>query len=238
MTGGEPLTPSKAAEIRLAGATAVNMYASSEVGTIGYGCAGATRVCDDIHILEGSQAVIQYERTTPFGGGSVQSLLFTSLHERAAKILVNVESGDYGVLDTRECGCMFGELGLKRHLHTIRSFDKLTGQGMTFVGTDIVRIIEEVLPARFGGVSTDYQMVELEDVGGQTRLDVIVGLNVGVVDEAQVVDLVLDELSKGSDTNRMMAAVWRERQVLRVRRENPHLTSGGKLLSLHIGKKG
>jgi hypothetical protein len=109
---------------------------------------------------------------------------------------------------------------------------------MTFVGTDIVRIIEEVLPARFGGVSTDYQMVELEDAGGQTRLDVIVGPDVGVVDEAQVVDLVLDELSKGSDTNRMMAAVWRERQVLRVRRESPHLTSGGKLLSLHIGTKG
>jgi len=238
MTGGEPLTPSKAAEIRLSGATAVNMYASSEVGTIGYGCAGATKACDDIHILQGSQAVIQYERNTPFGGGSVQSLLFSSLHERAAKILVNVESGDYGVLDTRECGCMFGELGLKRHLHTIRSFDKLTGQGMTFVGTDIVRIIEEVLPARFGGVSTDYQMVELEDAGGQTRLDVIVGPDVGVVDEAQVVDLVLDELSKGSDTNRMMAAVWRERQVLRVRRESPHLTSGGKLLSLHIGTKG
>lgn len=237
MTGGEPLSPAKNTEIRSAGAHAVNMYASSEMGTIGYGCAGTTPASDDIHVLEGSQAVIQYERATPFGGGVVQSLLFSSLHERSAKILLNVESGDHGVLETRECSCMFGELGLKRHLHTIRSFDKLTGQGMTFVGTDMVRIIEHVLPGRFGGASTDYQMVEREDVEGQTRLDVIVSPDVGAVDEAQVVALVLRELSKGSDTNRMMAEVWRERRVLRVRRERPHLTAGGKLLSLHIEKK-
>jgi hypothetical protein len=214
----------------------VNLYASAEVGTIGYGCAGAKSACDDIHVLDGSQAVIQYDRSTPFGGGPVQSLLFSTVHEWAAKILLNVESGDYGVLETRECGCEFEALGLKRHLHTIRSFDKLTGEGMTFVGTDLVRIIEEVLPQRFGGASTDYQMVEMEEANGRTRLDVLVNPDVGSVDEEDVVRVVLLELSRGSDTNRMMSEVWRERNLLRVRREKPHLSAGGKLLSLHVMK--
>ncbi len=236
VTGGEPLTPAKAAEIGAAGARSVGLYASAEVGTVGFGCAGATTACDDIHVLEGSQAVIQYERPTPFGGGHVHSLLFSSIHERAAKILLNVESGDYGVLETRECGCEFSALGLKRHLHTIRSFDKLTGEGMTFVGTEMVRIIEEALPRQFGGASTDYQMAESEDAGGRTRLDIIVSPDVGTVDEDEIVHLVLRELAKGSDTNRMMAEMWRERNVLRVKRERPHLTAGGKMLPLHIVK--
>jgi len=237
ISGSEPLTPAKARQIRSAGANVVNLYASTDVGTIGYGCAGATTACDDIHILEGSQAVIQHERITPFGGGVVKSLLFSSLYDRAAKILLNVESGDYGVLERRECGCLFGELGFRQHLHTIRSFDKLTGQGMTFVGTDMVRIIEEALPERLGGVSTDYQMVEREDAEGQTRMELFISPDVGAVDEMLAVDLVLTALSQGSDTNRMMAAVWRERRVLKVRRERPQLTSGGKLLSLHIERK-
>jgi len=236
VTGGEPLTPAKAAEIGAVGAHAVGLYASTEVGTIGFGCAGSATACDDIHVLESSHAVIQYERSTPFGGGPVQSLLFTSFHDRAAKILLNVESGDYGVLESRECGCEFGSLGLKRHLHSIRSFDKLTGEGMTFVGTDLVRIIEEVLPQQFGGTSIDYQLVETEGVGGRTRLDVLVSPDVGTVDEDAVVRQVLQQLARGSDTNRMMAEMWREKDVLRVKRERPHLTAGGKLLPLHIMK--
>ncbi|MBN1153236.1 MAG: hypothetical protein JXA58_08490 [Dehalococcoidia bacterium] len=238
MAGAEPLTPAKAKEISRAGARAVSMYASAEVGFIGFGCAGRTTACDDVHILEGSHAVIQHRRDTPFGGGPVQALLFSSIHDRAAKILLNVESGDYGVVETRDCGCELGSLGLRQHIHTIRSFDKLTGEGMTFVGTDFVRLMEEVLPARFGGASTDYQMVEMEDAASHTRMDVLVSPDVGVVDEEELVRVVLLELSRGSDTNRMMADVWRERDVLRVRRERPHVTAAGKLLTLHVMKTG
>ena len=123
---------------------------------------------------------------------------------------------------------------MTQHLHTIRSFDKLTGEGMSFVGTDIVRIIEEVLPSKFGGASTDYQMLEYENAAGLTRLDVVVSPSIGEVDDGEVVSLVLAELARGGDTNRMMAEVWRQGRILRVRREQPYVTPAGKQLSLHI----
>lgn len=234
VVGGEPLTPAKFAEIRQVGAHAINLYAFSEGGIIGYGCAGERHVCDDVHVQQISLAVIQHERQTKFGGGAVNAFLCTTMTDKSSKVLLNVENGDYGVLETRECGCDLGALGLTQHVHTIRSFDKLTGEGMTFVGTDLVRLIEEVLPSRFGGASTDYQMVEVEDVEGRTRLNVVVSPDVGVVDEAEVVNCILAELAAGDDTNRMMAEVWRQGGVLRVKRERPHLTQGGKMLSLHI----
>ncbi len=237
MTSGEPLTPAKSTEVQRAGADALNLYAFAEGGVVGLGCAGAKAECDDVHLLEGSQAVIQRRRDVPFGGGKVDAFLFTTLHERTAKILLNVESGDFGVSEVRHCGCGLEEAGLTRHLHSIRSFDKLTGEGMTFVGTDLVRVIEETLPARFGGSPTDYQMLETEDAAGRTRVDVLVSPDVGDVDEDEVVRLVLSELGRGGETNRMMAEVWRQGGVLRVRRERPHLTAGGKLLSLHIVKE-
>jgi hypothetical protein len=231
--GGEPLTPAKMAEIRSAGADAINIYAFTEAGIVGFGCAGEKQACDDIHLQQDSLTIIQRERSTSFGGGVVNSFLFTSLLERPSRMLLNVESGDYGVLETRQCGCELGDVGLTQHLHTIRSFDKLTGEGMTFVGTDLVRIIEEVLPKRFGGASTDYQMAEMEE-GGRARLDVVVSPEVGTVDEEEVVRVILAELSRGGDTNRMMAEVWRQARVLRVKREKPRLTDAGKLLPLHI----
>jgi hypothetical protein len=168
----------------------------------------------------------------------VDAFLFTTLLDRAAKVLLNVESGDYGVLETRNCNCEFGAVGLTTHLHSIRSFDKLTGEGMTFVGTDLVRIMEEMLPSQFGGASTDYQMLEYEDGHGGTQLDVLVSPKVGVVDESALVSLLLNELRKGGDTNRMMAEVWRERRTIRVRREQPRMTAGGKLLPLCLCREG
>jgi hypothetical protein len=38
-------------------------------------------------------------------------------------------------------------------------------QGMTFLGHDLIRPVEEVLPAQFGGGPTDYQSVEVERGG-------------------------------------------------------------------------
>ncbi len=94
------------------------------------------------------------------------ALLFTTLLPTSAKVLLNFESDDYGVILTeRECGCPIGELGFERHLHTIRSYEKLTSEGMNFVGGDLLRLVEEVLPSRFGGGPPDYQLVE-EEVDG------------------------------------------------------------------------
>jgi len=234
MVAGEPLTAAKAKEIKATGANVVGVYASVEVGIIGFGCAGRTVVSDDVHHCKDLNAVIQHRREVPFGTASVDAFLFTSLLFKTPKILLNVESGDYGVMETRHCGCELGELGLTDHIYNIRSFDKLTGEGMTFVGTDVLRVIEEVLPAQFGGTSADYQMVEGENERGYTSLSVLVSPEVGEIDEGKLVKTILAELSKGKDTQRMMAEMWSQAEILRVKRQRPFVTAAGKLLPLRI----
>jgi len=233
VVGGEPLTEAKSKEVRAVGAAAVTMYGAAEIGLIGFGCANPT-VADDVHLFMDSQVVIQYPRKIPFGGVEVDAFLFTSLLPKASKILLNVESGDYGVLETRHCGCGLEELGLTQHISQIRGFDKLTGEGMTFIGTDLLRIIEEILPAKFGGASTDYQMMEEEDEQSHTRLTILVDPEIGEIDERALIQTVLSELSKGMDTRRVMTEIWAQAGTLRVKRMPPVVTAGGKLLPLHI----
>lgn len=73
-------------------------------------------------------------------------------------------------------GCPLEDLGLTDHLRQVRSFSKLTGEGVTLIGSDVVHILEEVLPARYGGSPLDYQMMEVEDEDGFTRLWLLVSL--------------------------------------------------------------
>ena len=141
------------------------------------------------------------------------------------------------MVEARNCGCQWEELGLTDHIYHIRGFDKLTSEGMTFIGTDMVRIIEEVLPAKFGGASTDYQVVEEEDEQGHTRMSVIASPELGAIDEAELIKTVLTELSRGTDTERIMAQVWAQAKTLRVQRRQPFVTARGKLMPLHIHKQ-
>jgi hypothetical protein len=229
----EPITSVKRQEIESTGACVCPRYSSTEGGAIGWGCFHPS-VPDDLHFCKDSLALIQQQRKVSHAGVSVDAFLFTSLLLSAPKILLNVELGDYGVIETRDCGCYFSELGFNDHIFNIRSFDKLTSQGMTFFGTDLIRLIEEILPAIFGGTPLDYQMVEEEDNAGNTCLSVIVSPSVGEIDENQLTKCILTELSKGKDVHRMMAEVWTQSKILRVKRIQPVVTTGGKLLPLHI----
>ncbi len=235
LIGGEPITQAKRKELESVGATVFPTYGFMEAGLVGIGCFNSSGG-DDVHLLKDSLALIQHKRNVPHAAVSVDAFLFTSLLPSAPKILLNVESGDYGVIETRSCGCKFEELGFTDHIYDIRSFDKLTSAGMTFIGTDLVRIIEEVLPAKFGGASTDYQMVEEEDEQDHTSMNLIVSPEVGVINEDELIQIILTELGKGGDTQRMMAEVWSQAKTLRVKRMAPFTTARGKLLPLHIQK--
>lgn len=230
---GEPLTQVKRKEIESVGASACPQYIFSEGGCVGMGCFNSV-AADDVHLLKDSSALIQHQREVSHAGVSVNAFLFTSLLPSAPKVLFNMESGDYGLVESRSCGCKFEEFGFTDHIYNIRGFDKLTGEGMTFFGTDLIGIIEEVLPAKFGGTSTDYQMVEEEDEQGRTRLNVLVSPEVGEIDESELVQTVVSELSKGKDTQRMMTEIWSQVEMLRVKRVRPLTTAAGKLLPLHI----
>jgi hypothetical protein len=164
----------------------------------------------------------------------VDAFLFTSLLPSAPKVLLNVESGDYGIVERRDCGCGLAALGLRDHISEIRSFEKLSGEGMTFVQTDLLRVVEEVLPARFGGTSADYQVLEEEGQDGILRLLLIVSPDIGPLDEEAVRQNFLEELGRGGGLSRFGAAMWQRAGTVRVRRQRPVATKVGKILPFHL----
>jgi hypothetical protein len=121
-------------------------------------------------------------------------------------------------------------LGWRTHLHTIRSFEKLTAGGMTFVDTDVVRVLEQVLPDRFGGSPVDYQLIEAEAEDGRPQLSLLVHPRVGPLDSRAVQEAFLEAIGAGSGAARIMAHQWREGRVLRVEREPPRAGMLGKIL--------
>jgi len=235
ITEGEPLTPAKRKEIEVTGAAACPVYGFMEAGIVGTGCFNPASA-DDTHVFKDSFALIPRRREVLHSGINVDAFLFTTLLPSAPKLLLNVESGDYGVVTTRSCDCKLGKLGLTDHISGIFGFDKLTGSGMTFIASDLVRILEEVLPVSFGGSTTDYQIIEEEDEAGHTRLSLLVSPEVRLVNEDEIVKTFLAELSKGTAGKRMMTNVWSQAKILRVKRMHPIVTARGKFLPLHIIK--
>src|SRR5262249_2134018 len=153
----EPFTEARARVLAEAGGRVVSQYALAEVGRLAVPCT-APKVVDEVHVAADVVALLQRDRD--IGGATVGAFFCSTLHPAVPKVMVNVELGDYGVMGERACGCPFDDLGLRQHLHTIRSYEKLTSGGMHFVGTELLRLVEEVLPRRFGGAPTDYQIVE------------------------------------------------------------------------------
>jgi hypothetical protein len=233
--GGEPYTDAKAAMVAASECQAASHYSMSELGRIGIACT-APAALDDVHLLTDKFSVITHETTVRGAGVSVPALVFTTLHASSPFILLNVMSDDFGVLEERNCGCPLWEAGLRQHLHGIRSYEKLNSEGMTFFGIDLIRLVEEVLPARFGGEPTDYQLVEMED-GRLPRVHIVVHPRVGPLREEDVVSTVLEALRSCPD-GEMMTERWREGQTLRVERRPPYATPSAKTLPLHILRGG
>jgi len=165
----EPITEARLAAVHQTGAKAAPAYGSIECGYIGYGCL-APEAPDDLHLLHDLHVMIQPDQDEEPHGLPPSTLFISSLRPTAPFILLNVSMGDQAVMTRRACGCPLEQLGWATHLHTIRSYEKLTSGGMTFLDTDVIRVLEEVLPARFGGAPTDYQLLEDEADDGSPRL--------------------------------------------------------------------
>lgn len=228
--GGEPLTEGKARVVARAGARAVCHYTMGETSRIGVACA-RPNARDDVHLLRDKLAILQRDRPVDGSGRTVGALHYTALTPSARMLVINMESEDYAVLEDRACGCLLGELGLTLHAHEIRSYEKLTSEGVHFLGTDLIRLVDEVLPRRFGGEPTDYQLVE-EEVGGLPKVSIVIRPRLGPVAEDQVVSAVVNFL-KADRPNRLMGRVWEQGDTLRVVRREPSLTPQAKILPLH-----
>jgi hypothetical protein len=228
---GEPITLARLEVIRSIGAEATPDYGSADSGgSVGYGCLSPEEP-DDIHVFSDLNGLIQAD-AGPFPKGA---LLVSSIRPTTPFVFLNVSMGDSATISHRRCGCPLEELGWPVHFHTIRSFEKLTASGMTFEDGDVITILEETLPRRFGGGPTDYQLVEELTDEGQPLVRLLVHPSVAAIDPEEVATFFLEALGTGSATRRVMSLHWRESGILSVERRKPFVTSSGKIL--HIWAK-
>ena len=231
LVGGEALTSAKRNSIEAAGCKVYPSYIISEVGHIGSACS-QMRCGDSVHIYQDAVAVASRVRQAPLSDVAVNSLLFTNLLPCAARFLINAEMDDAGVIEPADCRCEFAAAGMNLRIRDIFSYGKLTGQGVTLLGSDVVRVLEESLPARFGGAPGDYQLVERED-GGQTQMVLRVSPRVGAASTADVREFFLEKL--GSLYGGSLAVrQWRHSGGIDVIVEEPATTGSGKVLPLQI----
>ncbi len=237
---GEPLTPQKKNEIEATGARAVPIYGISEAGIIAAGCTQQFPESDNCHSLMDTTAIISHKLKPAFSESELDSYLFTSLLYESPRILLNVGMGDFGTIRTEPCLCEFSQLGFNTHLARIHSYEKMTGEGVTFVDSDLIRIIDKELPQKFGGQSTDYQLVEEEDVRGLTRLRLLISPRIGPIDEQAVAETFIHLLKVGESSPESWAQsgseMWAQARTLRVKRDFPIPTRSGKILPFQIVK--
>jgi hypothetical protein len=231
----EPFTEAKREKIHLSGAAAAPQYGFSDGGSVGMGCA-APRFPDEVHVNRHTFAVIRHPEHLDQDGPPIHPLLYTTLLPMDPRQLLNVENGDYGILDETNCGCDLERAGLTQHLHRIRSYEKFTSEGMNYFYGDLHELFEKILPAQFGGGPGDYQLVEEEDENGQTRLTLRVRPNVPGIDDDALIGRLEEELAKGPWGREFQSKVWRDAGTFRVRREAPYSSPRGKILPLHISR--
>jgi hypothetical protein len=232
---GEPFTESKKEVIEKAGATATPRYAYGGSINVGFGCANPLYT-DEIHVNQHQLALFSNPRLAKTDNSCLHPLLCTTVDPSFPRMLLNVESGDYGYLIHRGCGCALEEVGLTLHLHHIRSFEKFTSEGMNYFYGDLFGLLENMLPAEFGGGPGDYQLVEEEDSKSQTRLTLVVHPDVGELNEKKLLARLRAAFSNGSRGNRFMTGVWENAGIFRIKRQVPHTSPRGKILPLHISR--
>jgi len=230
---GEPLTDKKFEEISSAGAKVICQYSFGETGgTVAISCTNPI-AADDTHLFKDLFAVIQHEKRLESANVSLEAFLFTSLSPQAPKILLNVENGDYGIVENRKCGCRLGDLGLDTHLYNIRSFEKFNSQGMTIFGCDLIKIIEERLIPEYGGSSIDYQFIE-EQVNSCTHTALIINPDVKNINEKEVLNTIYKSLSSISPAYQTQIAIWQQADALKIKRANPIANKRGKIFPVRI----
>ncbi|MDH3444902.1 MAG: hypothetical protein OEN50_13315 [Deltaproteobacteria bacterium] len=233
---GEPLTQFKKRLLEEAGARIVLHYGPGGGVGSALGC-GNAQLFDEMHIPQTMFTLIENPRTVDYGESAIHPLMLTTLHLAAPRFLFNVENGDYATMLTRDCGCPLQKVGFTRHIHTVRSFEKMTSEGMNYSGADLFELLENTIPSEFGGGPGDYQLVEEEDIDGQTRLTMVVHPGVGQLDEDKLLFRLQQGLGRESRNHRFMSRIWQEAGAFRIRRALPHASARGKILPLHIKQK-
>ena len=131
---GEPVTEAKVAAIQRTGARYLPGYAMTEAGAVSQGCAHGTTV-DDVHLVKSAFALITHPHYVEMADMTVPAFNLTALHEKAPKVMLNVQLDDYGIVEERGCGCALEQYGLTTHLRE-HKHDESSRRGLLImVGT-------------------------------------------------------------------------------------------------------
>lgn len=225
---GEALTDAKRNIMEAAGITPYSTYGASDMGSVGYPCASMT-AGNCVHVFTNGVALTtRRSQHDP----SVDALCFTSLLPYAPRVLINVEMGDTGILEEAPCRCSLSALGLTTQVRNIAAFSKVTAQGITIDVADLVRILEETIPGRFGGGPDDYQLIEKEGAA-QSEAELRIRPGVTAADPQQVLDFFLSETRRlygGS----MTVLSWTQSDGIHVVVAAPILAGTGKFRSVRL----
>ena len=227
--GGEPLTQARLGSILKCGAQPVPRFMAMECGYLGYGCLNAG-LPDTYHVFYDLNAITQAGPHGKEFGLPPDALLITSMRPSAPYILLNVSLGDRAAVEDGPCGCPLEEFGWRHRITRVRSFRRLTSGGMTFLDDDLARILEDVLPARFGGTPLDYQLIEDEGQDGAPRLLLRIHPRLGQMDPAAVLKAFHDALQSLSAAERLMGIQWKSAGLISVQRQAPDSAASGKVL--------
>jgi hypothetical protein len=187
---------------------------------------------DCVHLYGNALAAITHRRPAPLTNVEVDSLLYTTLLPTAPLVLINFEVNDSGVLERTNCDCEFSRIGFRWRIRDIFSFGKMTGHGMTLTGTELIRLLEHVLPARLGGRPGDFQLIEHER-SVQTTVELRVSPRVRESSPEKIRECFLEEIRLvygGSLAGR----VWRHAEAVDVVLAEPVATTSGKINPLHL----
>jgi hypothetical protein len=186
-----------------------------------------------MHLLDDVVATIQPgDDAAGRRGLAPNTLLCTTLRWRAPFLFLNVSMGDQAEIIPARCGCPLQRAGWPRQIHSVRSYEQLNAGGMLLLDLDVIRVLEETLPAHFGGGPLDYQLLESVDGDGRSALRLLVHPRLGPLDPTSVVDVFLAALT-GDGSDRVRELQWRQGEMLSVERSVPPLTPAGKVLHLH-----
>jgi len=225
---GEPLTKQKREEIEGCGCKVVNAYYFSEGGFAGCSCISQSSVADEIHFFKDSFAIIQHKRNVAGYENAVDAFLVTSFYRDCPILMLNLENGDYGTIKQVDCAYKYDDAS-RQHIMNIRSFEKLTTEGVTFYINDFIPIIEECFPRKFGGSSIDYQLVEGVDKKGLSQLTVYIHPDIVGIDDREVKSTLYRNISTNINRDTRLK-MWKQIEALRIKREIPLTTVRGKII--------
>jgi len=229
-TGGEPLTRRRAEFMKALGIQPYARYVATEAGIIGASCT-EIRAADDMHIYTDRIALIQRRHKIAQTDHEVATFLLTALSRNTPKVLFNTELGDFGDVEVRPCGCLFGSMGMNLHVSGVRSYDKLTGEGMTLLGSELGEVVATLIE-ECKGSPDDFQFWEDEDSSGFTKVIVAVSSRVSLPGEQIFADRILARLRLRNEGSRMTSQMWEQAATLEVIRAHPVMTKRFKLLPL------